>query len=246
MLLQPPLQVAQDLAGLDGQVTSVSVKAVSSDAIDALSGDLASSLPDLEVSTQSELASQVSGSLATATNLVTTISLWVTIAALALALLISALLTLSSVNRRTRELGTLKAIGWRGRTIVGEIVAESGVRAFIGALVGTVVAVAVIVVVNLVAPTVGGATAEAAGGQGMPGGESQGGPAQAGGFPGGGMATSATSAAANAAVQLQVPFDVSLVVGSILVAVAGGILAGAIGAARAARLRPAVALRSVS
>ena len=47
------------------------------------------------------------------------------------------------------------------------------------------------------------------------------------------------------AVSLSAPVGVSIVVGGFLLAVLGGLLAGAAGAARAARLRPADALRTV-
>ena len=56
---------------------------------------------------------RVSGSLVDAKNLSSKLGTALAIVALVAATLIACLLTLSSVNKRTREIGTLKAIGWR-------------------------------------------------------------------------------------------------------------------------------------
>ena len=60
-------------------------------------------------------AKNLSGKLGTA----------LTIVALVAAFLIATLLTLSSVTKRIRELGTLKALGWPGRTVVRQVTGES-------------------------------------------------------------------------------------------------------------------------
>ncbi|MGH9024087.1 MAG: FtsX-like permease family protein [Acidimicrobiia bacterium] len=52
------------------------------------------------------------------------------------AFLVTALLTLSSVTKRVRELGTLKAIGWRRSLVVRQVIGESVVQGVLGGLLG--------------------------------------------------------------------------------------------------------------
>lgn len=47
---------------------------------------------------------------------------------------------LVNVTERTREIGVLKAIGFKNREILGSILAESGLLGFIGALAGVIIA----------------------------------------------------------------------------------------------------------
>jgi len=56
--------------------------------------------------------------------------------ALVAAFLIAGLLTLSSVNRRIRELGTLKAIGWPQRLVIRQVTGEALAEGALGGLVG--------------------------------------------------------------------------------------------------------------
>ncbi|QYF73598.1 ABC transporter permease [Cryobacterium sp. PAMC25264] len=227
-----PLDVAQSLSGLDGQVTDVYVQAASSTDIDQIQTDIETALPDATVQTQSDLASSVSGSLSSASDLVKNLGLWLSLIVLAAAFLIAILFTISGVTRRTREFGTLKAIGWSNGRIVRQVAGESLVQGLIGGVVGIVIGLIGIFVINLVAPTLtAGAAATEAGTRGMPGG---------GGF-GQQAAETVTSD-----IVLQVPVTLSVILLAVGLAVGGGLLAGAIGGWRASRLRPAEALRSIA
>jgi ABC-type antimicrobial peptide transport system permease subunit len=84
------------------------------------------------VKTQAELASSVSGSLTTASDLVSNTGRWLSLIVLAAAFLIAILFTISGVTRRTREFGTLKAIGWSNGRIVRQVPARSLVQSLIG------------------------------------------------------------------------------------------------------------------
>lgn len=228
-----PLDVAQSLSGLDGQVSSIYVQASTSEAITQVQTDIEAALPDATVSTQADLASSVSGSLTTASDLVGSLGTWLSILVLAAAFLIAILFTISGVTRRTREFGTLKAIGWSNKRIVGQVAGESLVQGAIGGAIGVAVGLVGILVVNLVAPTLS-ATATTQEATGFGGG---------GGF-GGPMAAAAAPATTD--VTLQAPVTASVILIAVGLAVLGGILAGAIGGWRASRLRPAEALRSVA
>ena len=138
-----PLDVAQSLSGLDGQVSSIYVQAASSNDITQVQTDIEDALPDATVNTQADLASSVSGSLSTASSLVSSLGTWLSVLVLAAAFLIAILFTISGVTRRTREFGTLKAIGWSNRRIVGQVAGESLVQGAIGGVLGVAVGLAV-------------------------------------------------------------------------------------------------------
>jgi len=246
-----PLDRAQAISGLTDQISTISVQASSSTEIAAVKAAIEKDLPDATVSTQEDLASSVSGSLSSASGLVSSLGTWLSIIVLAAAFLIAILFTISGVSRRTREFGTLKAIGWSNRRIVGQVAGESVVQSLIGGAVGVAVGLLGVVVVNLFAPTLT-ASASASPGGGMPGGApgaagSGGGSGAgdaaanlpAGGFGGGQAAASTTDVVLNA------PVTPLIIVIAVALAVVGGLLAGAIGGWRASRLRPAEALRSV-
>lgn len=242
-----PLDVAQTLAGLDGQVSDVYVQAASSTDITQVQTDIETALPDATVSTQEDLASTVSGSLASASTLVSNLGTWLSLIVLAAAFLIAILFTISGVTRRTREFGTLKAIGWSDRRIVGQVAGESVVQSLIGGAVGVAVGLVGILVVNLVAPTLSAAaTTSAGGGLGGPGGAagipSDAAAGAAGGFGGAPGAAAATTTD----IVLQAPVTAWIIVIAVGIAILGGLLAGAIGGWRTSRLRPAEALRSVA
>ncbi|MFD1715330.1 ABC transporter permease [Amnibacterium flavum] len=231
-----PLVTAQTLAGLDDQISSVYVQADSADSIDAVKADLETALPDATVNTQEDLASSVSGSLSSATGLITSLGTWLSIIVLIAAFLVAILFTISGVTRRTREFGTLKAIGWSNKRIVGQVAGESLVQGAIGGVVGIALGLVGILIVNLIAPTLGSGTAtttEAAGPGGMPGGPG------AAGF--GQQAIASTTD-----ITLQLPVTFAVIGIAVGIAILGGLIAGAFGGWRASRLRPAAAFRSVN
>ncbi|MBD8585065.1 ABC transporter permease [Frigoribacterium sp. CFBP 8766] len=240
-----PLDTAQALSGLTDQISDVYVTAASASGVDALKTDLQAALPDATVSTQSDLASSVSGSLTTASDLIGKLGTWLSVIVLAAAFLIAILFTVSGVSRRTREFGTLKAIGWSNARITRQVAGESLVQGLVGGVVGVAAGLVGLLVVDLVAPTLSAAATTAAagpgGGAGGPGAAADaGGAAAAGGGFGQQLATATTD------VVLHAPVTISVVLLAVGLAVVGGLLAGAVGGWRASRLRPAEALRSVA
>ena len=71
----------------------------------------------------------MTGSLADAKDLAGKLGGALTAVGLLAAFLIAGLLTLSSVTKRTRELGTLKALGWPQRLVVRQVTGEALRRA---------------------------------------------------------------------------------------------------------------------
>lgn len=145
------------------------------------------------------------------------------------AFLIASLLTLSSVAKRVRELGTLKALGWSQRLVVRQVTGESLIQGLLGAAVGVALGVAGAVAIGAFGPRLE-ATVSAAAGQG---------PRLSGPFGQGAVESSATE------VALDAPVSTETVIAAVALALFGGLLAGAVGSLRASRLRPADALRYI-
>ncbi|MEC8762867.1 MAG: ABC transporter permease [Actinomycetota bacterium] len=227
-----PLDVAQSLAGLDDVVSTVYVQSTSANQIDAVQAEIEDSVAGATVSSHSDLASTVSSSLASASSLITNLGTWLSILVLAVALALAVLFTISGVTRRTREFGTLKAIGWSNGRVVGQVAGESVIQGLIGGAIGLAVGLAGIWIINLISPTISSTAAST--GQAGPG---QGGGPMGGGF--GGMAQQAAD------IVLHAPITLWVVAAAVGIAIAGGLIAGAFGGWRAARLSPAEALRSV-
>lgn len=240
-----PLDTAQKIAATGDVVSTVYVKAASASDIASVQAALAKALPTATVSSQADLASTVSGSLASAAGMIEGLGTWLSIIVLAVAVLLAVLFTLSGVARRTREFGTLKAIGWSNGRIVRQVAGESLVQGLIGGAAGLALGLVGILVVNLVHPTISGASASGFGRRAAQGvGESTGGGGAFGGGGGGGGFRGFAGAAQD--VVLHAPLSVGILVAAVGLAILGGLVAGAIGGWRAARLSPAEALRSAA
>ena len=231
-----PLKQAQTLGDSKNKVTTIYVKATDSKQISAVKTTIQKNISGTTVTTSADLASTVSGSLSTASNLATSVGKWLSIAVLVAAFLVAALLTSSAVSRRVREFGTLKALGWPSRKVTRQVVGESMVNGLIGGGLGIALGLLAAYTVTAISPKLTaqlGSTGGGGGGMGGGPGGGQGGPGQ--------QATSNTlEIALNAPVSLT---TIALAVG---LAVTGGLIAGAMGGWRASRMRPADALRSVS
>lgn len=252
-----PLAVAQSLSGMDGKISTIYVQAKDNNQIGAVQSAITTDVAGVTVKTQADLAESVSGSLTSAASLIESLGLWLSIAVLAAAFLIAILFTISGVTRRTREFGTLKAIGWSNGRITGQVAGESLVQGFLGGLIGVAVGLTGIVIVNMFAPTFTASTVANNRPQGPGGfGQAAGQAGQAAQGAAGTAATAAPGAApagapgaatANlATVQIHIPVELTVIGIAVGLAVLGGLLAGAFGGWRASRLSPAEALRSVN
>jgi putative ABC transport system permease protein len=252
-----PLARAQALAGLTNDVNTIYVSASSNDKIAAVAADIKQTVSGATVTDESSLASEVTGSLASASSLANTLGKWLAIAVLIAAFLLASLLTMSAVSRRIREFGTLKALGWKSRRVVGQVMGESLTIGIIGGVVGVGLGFLGAFLVgefsgNLSASlgtatgsaTPGGA-ARFAGGGGFGGGGFSGSTAPTG-RAGGGFTRTAANAASTVAVHLSASVTITAILLAVALAILGGLIAGGFGGWRAARLRPAAALSKVA
>ena len=228
-----PLSWAQKLSDNEGKVNQIYVQADSAEDIAAVKREIRQVLPEATVTTSEDLANQVSGSLSSASSLADRLGTWLAVAALVAAFAVASLLTVSAVSRRVREFGTLKALGWKSRRIVGQVLGESVVVGIVGAILGVVLGVLGAKLIAAFSPALKATMGDALQ---MP----QGGP------PGMQQAADAMSGAAQTVtVNLTAPVSAELVGIAVFLALAGALIAGGLGGWRAARLRPADALRRV-
>ena len=80
-----PLASAQELSGEGSTINTISVQAASSTQIDQVDAEISAAYPEATVTTADDLASQVSGSLSSASNLLTKLGRWLSIAVVAAA-----------------------------------------------------------------------------------------------------------------------------------------------------------------
>jgi putative ABC transport system permease protein len=219
----------QALSGRKGRVNVAYVRADSADDVDAVASSIEKTLDGASVTTAADLADRVSGTLVDAKNLAGSLGKALMIVGLLAAFLIASLLTLSSVTKRIRELGTLKAIGWSQRLVVRQVTGESLIQGLLGGLIGVVVGVIGALAIGAFGPTLE-ATVSAVADQG---------PQFAGPFGQGAVEPSATE------VALDAPVSPTIVLWAVGLALLGGLVAGVVGSLRASRLRPADALRHI-
>ena len=223
-----PLARAQSLASMSGEVNTIYVSASSASDITGVSSEISKALPDATVATSSDLASEVTGSLASASTLANNLGKWLAVAVLAASFALASILTVSAVSRRVREFGTLKAIGWNSGRIIRQIMGEALVIGVIGGAAGIGIGYGAAAIVQAVAPPLTASTISAS---------------QAAGRTG--FARPGASAAHTVSVHLTAPVTLGAVALAVVLAIAGGLIAGSVGGWRAVRLRPAAALSRV-
>jgi ABC-type lipoprotein release transport system permease subunit len=239
---------AQALSKSTGKVNTIYVAADSATDISAVQKEITKAVPGATVTTSSDLASEVTGSLSSASSLANNLGKWLAIAVLIAAFLLASLLTMSAVSRRVREFGTLKALGWRSRRVIGQVMGESVTVGVIGGLVGVALGFAGAAIVSAIAPALSASVGQTTG-SATPGGARQFSGGGGGGFTppsGSGFSRPGTGTGGQSVlVHLTASVTVDAVVLAVVLALAGGLIAGTFGGWRAARLRPAAALARV-
>ena len=219
-----PLKQLQTLASEKNLANVVLVHAKSSSDVAKVKQEIQAALPQAQVASSKDVADTISGSLVDASNLSHDLGLALSIIAAAAAFLLAALLALSSVGKRVRELGTLKALGWTQRMVVRQIAGESLATGILGGIFGIGLGVAVALAIDAFGPSLSASSTTGSN------------------FADLGVSTVRT---ATHSVSLTAPVGISVLAIGFGLALLGGLIAGTAGALRAARLRPADALRQV-
>ncbi|HEX3807096.1 MAG TPA: ABC transporter permease [Gaiellaceae bacterium] len=219
-----PLSQLQKLANEKGLANVVLVSADSSKDVGKVKQEISSALPQAQVASSKDVADQITGSLVSASNLSHDLGLALSVIAAVAAFLLAALLAFSSVGKRVRELGTLKALGWTQRMVVRQIAGESLAQGILGGIFGIALGVIVALAIDAFGPSLSASSTVD------------------GNLLGLGASTART---ATSSVSLTAPIGITVLAIGLGLALLGGLIAGTAGALRAARLRPADALRQM-
>ena len=224
-----PLSTMQSLASAPGYVNEVLVSVKSASEVAAVTAAIKKELPGATVLTSKTLADSVSGSLNNAHKLANDLGGVLAIVILLAAFLIAGLLTLSSVAKRVREIGSLRAIGWTRGQVVRQVMAETVGIGIVGGVIGVAIGVGVCAVIAAVGPglsvTSTGLAVSASKLSGLVG-----------------LSNTGT---VTSIVHLSAPVHATTILLAFAGALVGGLIAGIIGGWRAARLAPASALRDL-
>jgi putative ABC transport system permease protein len=245
-----PLQRAQALAtdpatgkAMTNKINTVYVAAASAADIAVVQKEIQHLLPQATVTSSSDLASEITGSAASAAKLAGALGRWLAVLVLIAAFAVASLLTMAAVARRVPEFGTLKALGWRSGRIVSQVLGESVSTGILGGALGVGLGFAGVAIIDKIAPKLS-ATVPSATGGGL---QTQvAGPGGTGGPVTGGPGPISGASHTTIAVPMAASVTIGVIVLAVLLAVAGGLLAGSFGGWRAARLRPAAALTRVA
>ena len=222
-----PLKQLQTLASQKNLVNVALVRADKSSQVGAVQKAISTALPNAQVASSKQVADTISGSLVNASNLSHDLGFAISAIAALAAFLLAALLALSSVGKRVRELGTLKALGWTQGKVVRQIAGESLTTGVLGGILGVAIGLIGALLIDAFGPKLTASSTTGASSALL------------------GNLAAAAQRTATSTVSLTAPVDVSVLAIGFALALLGGLIAGTAGALRAARLRPADALRNV-
>ncbi len=148
-----PLSTLQNLTNNNNKVSDILVKVTDNANVTTVSQSIENAYPNqLSTTTAADEANRINQGLSFIDTASWAISL--------LAIFIGAVGVINtmimSVYERTREIGVLKAVGWRDRRILGMILGESVVLTLMAFVIGTIVAVVGVELILTLSPSVGG------------------------------------------------------------------------------------------
>jgi putative ABC transport system permease protein len=235
-----PLKAAQDLLwiqtgpdSLHGKVTTIYLAAASAADVPEVTREVTRLLPGTTVDSASNLATAVAGSVKSAAKLAHDLGRWLAVLVLIAAFAVASLLTIAAVSRRVREFGTLKALGWRSRRIIAQVMGESLAIGIVGGAAGVALGFAGAAIITAAAPPLTATIASATG-------------QQVQSVGGGGARSFSPTVPHTVAVPMSATVTAAAIAAAVVLAIIGGLLAGSFGSWRIARLRPADALARVA
>lgn len=138
-----PLNEAQSLFDLGDQVSMLQVKVENIDQVDEIRSQIENQYPQIMALKGSEVANQQAD-----LQLIQSISSLIALIAILVGSIVVMNTMIMSVIERTREIGVLRAIGWKRRKILLLILKESFTISIIGGVVGIVLGIVMVNVLN--------------------------------------------------------------------------------------------------
>lgn len=148
-----PLSTLQNLTSNDNKVSNILVKVTDNANVTTVSKSIEDAYPNELSTTTAEAAA---GRINQGLSFIDTASWAISLLAIFIGAVGVVNTMIMSVYERTREIGVLKAVGWKDRRILGMILGESIVLTLIAFVVGTVIAVVGVEILLTVVPSVGG------------------------------------------------------------------------------------------
>lgn len=148
-----PLSTLQNLTSNEDKVSNILVKVTDNANVTTVSKTIEDTYPNELSTTTAEAAA---GRINQGLSFIDTASWAISLLAIFIGAVGVVNTMIMSVYERTREIGVLKAVGWKDRRILGMILGESIVLTLIAFVVGTLIAVVGVEILLTVVPSVGG------------------------------------------------------------------------------------------
>lgn len=139
-----PLKTAQDIFQQPASVSALLITAPEPDAVEPLAAMISEEAPDVELVTEVEIAASLNDALAGQQTFFNIIN-WTVYA---VAAVVVTIVMVMAVSERTRDIGTLRAIGGSRALVLGMIVVEAAIVGLLGGLFSIPVAFLLDIVVG--------------------------------------------------------------------------------------------------
>jgi ABC-type antimicrobial peptide transport system permease subunit len=223
------LPFLQQLAKQDGNINVVFLRLAKGADLDAAIRRIQAANPGMQVTSNRDLAKRVTGSVTESAFLADQGSRVLTIIVLCVTTLLVSLLSWGGVHARTRELGTLRAIGWSRSLLIRQILGESLAVSVVGAVLGVGLGLGAAAALQAWLPPLTASITSV--------------PGSSAGF---GLGDLMPVVGHSSALRIALTPDVAIVLAAMGLAIVAGMIAGAMSTLQAVRLQPSRAVQRLT